>query len=301
MHVELAQSTATLRNRYSCHQEGYSEEDSGGGVLRIGGIAIRTGGDGGIRHVKRKQARRAAHPPELGSPGEHPPSLCPEASHPGVTLRCCVSSFPGQVIAGQAKEGCQSLAPRSVCCRTSSWARAEGGVTLESGAWGEHSASSTDGEESGLADFVANLAANHGSDEVSSRRPPQNSNTSVCIMLMTFVAQAPQPRPGLAEQRLVAAGGCCWWHVCPIAGDAHESELAAFAMATILHLQEYDGLEDAMQRFARTDIGGGAAPEDARGELGCAHPEQQLLFWSQPPPRLQQETTQCNNGQTACT
>lgn len=47
---------------------------------------------------------------------------------------------------------------------------AEGGVTLESGAWGEHSASSTDGEESGLADFVANLAANRGSDEVGSGR-----------------------------------------------------------------------------------------------------------------------------------
>jgi hypothetical protein len=46
------------------------------------------------------------------------------------------------------------------------YVRAEGGVTLESGAWGEHSASSTDGEESGLADFVANLAANRGSDEV---------------------------------------------------------------------------------------------------------------------------------------
>ena len=149
-----------------CHQEGYSEEDNGGGVLHIGGIAIRTSGDGGIRHVKRKQARRAAHPPELGSPGEHPLSLCPEASHPGVTLHCCVRILPGHMAARQAQEGCQSLALRSVCCCTSSWARAEGGVTLESGAWGEHSASSTDGEESGLADFVANLAANRGSDGV---------------------------------------------------------------------------------------------------------------------------------------
>lgn len=33
-----------------------------------------------------------------------------------------------------------------------------------------------------------------------------------------------------------------------------------------------------MQRFARTDIGGGAAPEDARGELGCAATEKWLLI-----------------------
>jgi hypothetical protein len=54
-----------------CHQEGYSDEDDGGGgVLRIGGVAIRTAGDGGISGVRRKQARRATHPPELGSPGK---------------------------------------------------------------------------------------------------------------------------------------------------------------------------------------------------------------------------------------
>ena len=35
-----------------------------------------------------------------------------------------------------------------------------------------------------------------------------------------------------------------------------------------------------MQRFARTDIGGGAAPEDARGELGCAPPEKWPLMQS---------------------
>lgn len=40
-------------------------------------------------------------------------------------------------------------------------------MTLESGAWGEHSESSTDGEESGLQDFVANLAAQCTSSGVS--------------------------------------------------------------------------------------------------------------------------------------
>ncbi len=38
----------------------------------------------------------------------------------------------------------------------------EGGATLETGDWGEQSDSSSGGEESGLQDFIANLAA-HGS------------------------------------------------------------------------------------------------------------------------------------------
>ena len=56
----------------------------------------------------------------------------------------------------------------------------------------------------------------------------------------------------------------------PSQAGADGCELAAYVRTMNLHQQEYDGLEDAMQRFARTDIGGGAAPEDARGELGCA-------------------------------
>ena len=76
-----------------CHQEGYSDEDDGGGgVLRIGGIAIRTGGDGGIRHVKRKQARRAAHPLELGSPGVRR-HRCAQPLRPvsPIACGCCAS------------------------------------------------------------------------------------------------------------------------------------------------------------------------------------------------------------------
>lgn len=44
-------------------------------------------------------------------------------------------------------------------------------------------------------------------------------------------------------------------------------------------LQEYDGLEDAMQRFARTDIGSGPAPEDAVGRCSAMmnHSEQSQI------------------------
>ncbi len=42
----------------------------------------------------------------------------------------------------------------------------QGGLTLESGAWGEHSDTSSDGEESGLQDFIANLAAQRSSSGV---------------------------------------------------------------------------------------------------------------------------------------
>ena len=46
----------------------------------------------------------------------------------------------------------------------------QGGLTLESGAWGEHSnESSTDGAESGLQDFLANLVAHRSSSGVRLR------------------------------------------------------------------------------------------------------------------------------------
>lgn len=51
-------------------QEGYSDEDDAGGVLRIGGVAIRIGGDDSIRGIRRGKGRQQQHSPELGSPGK---------------------------------------------------------------------------------------------------------------------------------------------------------------------------------------------------------------------------------------
>lgn len=56
----------------------------------------------------------------------------------------------------------------------------QGGLTLESGAWGEHSDTSSDGEESGLQDFIANLAAQRSSSGV---RALVHSLQQICCRL----------------------------------------------------------------------------------------------------------------------
>ncbi len=51
---------ATYIRRPCAAQEGYSDEGDGGGVLRIGGVAIRTQADGAVRHVRRRGAQPAS-------------------------------------------------------------------------------------------------------------------------------------------------------------------------------------------------------------------------------------------------